>query len=97
MCKLYASYGKQITLPRMQRGLTKALYHLILLLISIKAVMTVVTLCDGNVTNRHDVTVILSNMTVPLKTVTDVTVCDGLRPQTKTGQVKQGRQSVLSI
>ena len=31
-----------------------------------KAVMTVVTLCDGNVTNRHDVTVNLSNMTVPL-------------------------------
>ena len=66
-------------------------------LVAPKAVMTVVTLCDGNVTNRHDVTANLSNMTVPLKTVTDVTVCDGLRPQTKTGQVKQGRQSVLSI
>ena len=38
-----------------------------------KAVMTVVTLCDGNVTNRHDVTANLSNMTVPLKTVTDMT------------------------
>ena len=63
----------------------------------VKAVMTVVTLCDGNVTNRHDVTANLSNMTVPLKTVTDVTVCDGLRSQPKTGQVKQGRQSVLSI
>ena len=48
-----------------------------------KAVMTVVMLCDGNVTNRHDVTANLSNMTVPLKTVTDVTVCDGLRPQTR--------------
>ena len=35
-------------------------------------VMTVVTLCDGNVTNRHDVTVNLPNMTVPLKTVTDI-------------------------
>ena len=39
----------------------------------IKAVITVVTLCDRNVTNRHDVTVNLSNMTVPLKTVTDMT------------------------
>ena len=43
------------------------------LLAELKAVMTVVTLCDGNVTNRHDVTVNLPNMTVPLKTVTDVT------------------------
>ena len=39
----------------------------------LKAVMTVVTLCDGNVTNRHAVTANLSNMTVPLKTVTDMT------------------------
>jgi hypothetical protein len=45
---------------------------------STKAVMTVVTLCDGNVTNRHDVTANLWNMTVPLKAVTYVTVCDGL-------------------
>ena len=61
------------------------------------AVTTVVTLCDGNVTNRHDVTAKLSNMTVPLKTVTDVTVCDGLRPRTKTGQVKQGTTSAVSL
>ena len=39
-----------------------------------KAVMKVVKSCDGNVTKRHDVTANLSNMRVPIKTVTDVTV-----------------------
>ena len=58
--------------------------------------MTVVTLCDETVTDRHDVTDKLPNMVVPLKIVTDVTVCDGLGPQTKTGQVKQDRQSCQS-
>ena len=39
----------------------------------IKAVMTVVTLCGGNATSRHDVTANLPNMAAPLKTATDVT------------------------
>ena len=47
--------------------------------------MSVVTLCDGNITNRHDITVNLSNMTVSFKNrhMCDgpITFCDGLRPQ----------------
>ena len=50
-----------------------------------KAVMTVVTLCDGNVTNRHDVTVSFVKYDGPFKSRHTCdgpnTFCDGLGPQ----------------